>query len=34
VIVHAEARNSDGLGKLVVARVQAIEGITGRSAAR
>jgi DNA-binding Lrp family transcriptional regulator len=28
VIVRAEARNLDELGKLVVARVQAIEGIT------
>ena len=28
VIVHAEARNLDELGKLVVARVQAVEGIT------
>lgn len=28
VIVRAEARNVDELGKLVVARVQAIEGIT------
>ena len=28
VIVRAEARNVDELGKLVVARVQSIEGIT------
>jgi DNA-binding Lrp family transcriptional regulator len=28
VIVRAEARNVDDLGKLVVARVQAVEGIT------
>jgi DNA-binding Lrp family transcriptional regulator len=28
VIVSAEARNVDELGKLVVARVQAIDGIT------
>jgi DNA-binding Lrp family transcriptional regulator len=28
VIVRAEARNSDDLGKLVVARVQAVDGIT------
>jgi DNA-binding Lrp family transcriptional regulator len=28
VIVRAEARNVDELGKLVVAKVQAIEGIT------
>jgi DNA-binding Lrp family transcriptional regulator len=28
VIVRAEARNIDELGKLVVARVQAVEGIT------
>lgn len=28
VIVTAEARNVDDLGKLVVARVQAVEGIT------
>ena len=28
VIVRAEARNLDELGKLVVARVQAIDGIT------
>jgi len=28
VIVRAEARNVDELGKLVVARVQAIDGIT------
>jgi uncharacterized membrane protein len=28
VIVHAEARNIDELGKLVVARVQAVDGIT------
>ena len=28
VIVRAEARNVDDLGKLVVAKVQAIEGIT------
>jgi DNA-binding Lrp family transcriptional regulator len=28
VIVRAEARNVDDLGKLVVARVQGIEGIT------
>jgi DNA-binding Lrp family transcriptional regulator len=28
VIVRAEARNVDELGKLVVARVQAVEGIT------
>jgi DNA-binding Lrp family transcriptional regulator len=28
VIVRAEARNVDKLGKLVVARVQAVEGIT------
>ncbi len=27
-IVHAEADNVDELGKLVVARIQAIEGIT------
>jgi len=27
-IVHAEAENVDSLGKLVVARIQAIEGIT------
>ena len=27
-IVHAEADNVDSLGKLVVARIQAIEGIT------
>ena len=27
-IVHAEAEDMDALGKLVVARVQAIEGIT------
>jgi DNA-binding Lrp family transcriptional regulator len=28
VIVRAEARNIDELGKLVVARVQAVEGVT------
>jgi hypothetical protein len=28
VIVHAEARNIDELGKLVVARVQTVDGIT------
>ncbi len=28
VIVRAEARNVDDLGKMVVARVQAIDGIT------
>ena len=28
VIVHAEARNVDELGKLVVARVQSVDGIT------
>ena len=28
VVVHAEARNIDELGKLVVARVQAVDGIT------
>ena len=28
VIVRAEARNVDELGKLVVARVQAVDGIT------
>ena len=28
VIVHAEARNVDDLGKLVVAKIQAVEGIT------
>jgi DNA-binding Lrp family transcriptional regulator len=28
VIVRAEARNVDELGKLVVARVQSVEGIT------
>jgi DNA-binding Lrp family transcriptional regulator len=28
VIVHAEARNIDELGKLVVAKVQAVDGIT------
>jgi DNA-binding Lrp family transcriptional regulator len=28
VIVRAEARNIDDLGKLVVARVQAVEGVT------
>jgi DNA-binding Lrp family transcriptional regulator len=28
VIVHAEARNIDELGKLVVARVQVVDGIT------
>ena len=28
VIVHAEAGNIDELGKLVVARVQAVDGIT------
>jgi DNA-binding Lrp family transcriptional regulator len=28
VIVRAEARNLDELGKLVVARVQAVEGVT------
>jgi DNA-binding Lrp family transcriptional regulator len=28
VIVRAEARNLDELGKLVVARVQAVDGIT------
>ena len=28
VIVRAEARNIDDLGKLVVARVQAVDGIT------
>ena len=27
-IVHAQADNVDSLGKLVVARIQAIEGIT------
>ncbi len=31
VIVRAEARNMDELGKLVVARVQAVDGITGPS---
>jgi DNA-binding Lrp family transcriptional regulator len=30
VIVRAEARNLDELGKLVVARVQAVDGITRR----
>ena len=28
VIVKAEARNVDDLGKLVVAKIQAVEGIT------
>jgi DNA-binding Lrp family transcriptional regulator len=28
VVVRAEARNIDELGKLVVARVQAVDGIT------
>jgi DNA-binding Lrp family transcriptional regulator len=28
VIVRAEARNVDELGKLVVAKIQAVEGIT------
>jgi DNA-binding Lrp family transcriptional regulator len=28
VVVRAEARNLDELGKLVVARVQAVDGIT------
>jgi DNA-binding Lrp family transcriptional regulator len=28
VIVHADARNVDDLGKLVVAKIQAVEGIT------
>ena len=28
VIVRAEAKNVDDLGKLVVARIQAVEGIT------
>ena len=28
VIVRAEAKNVDELGKLVVARIQAVEGIT------
>jgi DNA-binding Lrp family transcriptional regulator len=28
VIVRAEARNVDDLGKLVVAKIQAVEGIT------
>lgn len=28
VIVRAEARNVDELGKLVVARIQAVDGIT------
>jgi DNA-binding Lrp family transcriptional regulator len=28
VIVRAEARNLDELGKLVIARVQAVDGIT------
>jgi len=28
VIVRAEARNVDELGKLVVARVQSVDGIT------
>ena len=28
VIVQAEARNVDDLGKLVVAKIQAVEGIT------
>jgi hypothetical protein len=28
VIVRAEARNLDELGKLVVARVQSVDGIT------
>jgi DNA-binding Lrp family transcriptional regulator len=28
VIAHAEARNLDELGRLVVARVQAVDGIT------
>ena len=27
-IVHAEAEDVDSLGKLVVARIQAVEGIT------
>ncbi|MEE8331495.1 MAG: Lrp/AsnC ligand binding domain-containing protein [Acidimicrobiia bacterium] len=27
-IIHAEADDVDGLGKLVVARIQAVEGIT------
>jgi hypothetical protein len=34
VIARAEARNLDELGKLVVARVQAIDGITRTSPAR
>ena len=28
VIVHAEARTVDDLGKLVVAKIQSVEGIT------
>jgi DNA-binding Lrp family transcriptional regulator len=28
IIVRAEARNVDDLGKLVVAKIQAVEGIT------
>jgi DNA-binding Lrp family transcriptional regulator len=28
VVVRAEARNVDDLGKLVVAKIQAVEGIT------
>ena len=34
VIVRAEARNIDELGQLVVARVQAVDGITRTSPAR
>jgi len=34
VIVRAEARNLDELGKLVVARVQAVDGITRTSPVR
>jgi DNA-binding Lrp family transcriptional regulator len=34
VIVRAQARNIDELGKLVVARVQAVDGITGPSPAQ
>jgi DNA-binding Lrp family transcriptional regulator len=34
VIVRAEARNLDELGKLVVARVQAVNGITRTSPVR
>jgi DNA-binding Lrp family transcriptional regulator len=34
VIVRAEARNLDELGKLVVARVQVVDGITRRSPVR